>query len=465
MNEDNRAWYRKYRPVSFDDYIGEDIKHIVENRFTVKENQPSVIMLEGERGCGKTTFARIISKYYLCENPTNGVPCEDCEICSTINEVLISGEVGVDVPGVVEIDATTANGKDAIQQILDDAVLEPMYTRKKILILDEAHMITPQAQNSMLKVIEDIPEHLVVIFATTRQDKVIGTIHSRCQLKIGIKKKSVSELAERLEYIASQENLVTSKRALEMIAKKADRVPREAINLLEDIAKNYGNEVTVKNVVESIGDVASEMYVGFYESSNKGLEDILVFSNKLKEQNISTDKFIKGLIRFTLDGLYIRHGINIDDYEVKYLKQINKLFAIYNSNEFDMLLQIIENALKMVSEDDTKNELVIITTAMRVGKLENLMNSLSGHEIQVESEKESKKSIKRYREEVDKELEKQFDDIEKFSPTKEKLVTLLNTVTDVSSTEGMSMSVVEEPEKKEDKDFYSVDELEKMIEG
>ena len=458
------AWYRKYRPMDFSDYIGENIKQVVSARFTVPENRPNVIMVHGSRGCGKTTFARIIPKYYLCENQTDGKPCEVCEICQTINDTLINGETGVEVPGVVEIDNTTANGKDAIQDIIADAIIDPMYTKFKILILDECHMITKQGQNSLLKVIEDIPEFLVVIFCTTNPDDVLGTIHSRCQLKLEVKKKSVDEMAQRLLYIATKEGLTTSIEALKIISKKADRVPREAINMLEGIAKNYSNKVTIDNVRESTGDVAAEVYMGYFTAANTALEDVLIFNKKLKELDISAKAFISGLTRFVLDCMYIRHAIALEDYPVEYIKRVKDLFKIYTSNEFDALLQVIEYASKMIGEDEAKNELIITTTALRIGKIGILASGLGRESVQ--AEKENKQSIVEYRKQAEKDLEHQLDKVETFSPTKEKLSGLLRGMTDVSNTEGIVITASSKNTSGEaDAGFFSPDALDGMLEG
>lgn len=459
------AWYRKYRPKNIDDYMGDDIKHIVKARFTVAENRPSVLMLHGTRGCGKTTFARIITKYYLCENTVNGEPCEQCEICQTINEELIDGEIGIDIPGVIEVDATTANGKDAIQGIIDDVILPPVYTKYKILILDECHMITPQAQNSMLKVIEDIPNHLIVIFATTDPEKVIGTIHSRCQVKIEVKKKTVKELVDRLLMIAEQEGLTTSKEALRIIAKKSDRVPRESINLLEDIAKSYGNKVTVENVRVRTGHVSSEIYMAYFEASTKGLEDILQFNKKLRELDITGVQFISGLTRFALDCIYIKYGIGLEEYTPEHIKQVKKVFKLYKSNEFDTLLQIIEHASKLIGgSDDNKNELIITNTAIRIGKIDILTNGL-GNEVE-QAVKENKRSIEEYHNTVKLEISQQLDKVEKIEPKEENLVNVLKGLKDVSNAEGLVITkqkTDDDKNKKESDGIMSIKEIENML--
>ena len=223
-----KSWYTKYRPKTIEEYSGPRIRDIVSKRFTKRENMPHVMMVHGNRGCGKTTFARLISKYYLCSNLTEDGPCEECEMCKSINEILIGGESSqVECPGVTELDATIMNGKEAIQNVLDDALQSPIYSDFKVLIVDECHMISQAGQNSMLKIIEDIPPHLIVIFATTNPEKVLQTIKSRCQLTLEVRKQSVKDMSNRLMYISEQEGLEVSKEALDIISRKGNRVPRD----------------------------------------------------------------------------------------------------------------------------------------------------------------------------------------------------------------------------------------------
>jgi len=459
---DNTAWYRKYRPRTIEDYMGDDIKHIVESRFNKPESMPQVMMLYGTRGCGKTSFARIIAKYYLCENKIDGKPCEQCEICEGINDTLISGEIGIETEGVTEIDATVASGKDAIQQIIEDSIIPPLYTKYKILILDEAHMITPQAQNSMLKVIEDIPKHLVVIFCTTDEHKVLGTVHSRCQIKLEIKKKTEDEIADRLLYIAEKEGVKTSLKALKIIAKKADRVPRESINLFESIAKNYSNEVTVENVRAMTGDVASEIYMEYFKAAGTGLEDILDFNNKLKELDIEAEEFISGLTRFVLDCMYIKHAIALEDYPIEYVKQVKELFDEYNSNEFDALLQIIEYANRSIGVDTNKNELMLITTAMRIGKIGLISEGLGEESAQAESE--NKKSISNYRDTKDKESKEQIENAKTHNLSKELFANIIDSISDVSNDSKIELVADDnDVDTEENEGFFSAKELNSML--
>jgi len=393
-NEIEKSWYTKYRPKTMEEYSGPTIKRIVARRFRKHSDMPHVIMIHGNRGCGKTTFARIISKYYLCLNPhEDGTPCEECEMCKSINEILIGGESSqVECPGVTEVDATTANGKEAIQDIIEDALQAPIYGEFKVIIFDECHMITAAAQNSLLKIIEDIPQHLVVIFATTDPQKVLQTIKSRCQLTLEARKQSVKDMANRLLEISKMENLTVSNEALEIIARKGNRVPRECINLLEGIAKTYDGNITVANVREHLGGVASESYMEYFEAANGSLSKILLFIKKLKENDTKYSDFVKGLTSFVLDSMYIKHGISLEEYPIDYVKSVKALFEIYSSSEFDLLMQIIEGlSNQLTADDDTKNELLLVTTAMRISKITLLANGLANeHE---ESIKENKISL------------------------------------------------------------------------
>lgn len=379
-DEVEKSWYTKYRPTTMEEYSGPAIKDIVSKRFKTRSAMPHVIMIHGNRGCGKTTFARIITKYYLCSNPhEDGTPCEECEMCKAINEILIAGNsTEVECPGVQEIDATIMNGKEAIQDVLDDALQPPIYTPYKVLIIDEVHAVSPAAQNSMLKIIEDIPSHLVVIFATTNPEKVLGTIKSRCQLTLEARKQSVKDMANRLMQISKKEGLTVSMQALQIIARQGNRVPRECINLLESVAKTYDGVVSVDNIKKLVGGVSSDLYMEYFKAANESLGATLLFIRKLRDNDVKLADFVSGLAKFVLESMYIKHGIALDEYPLDYTKSVKELFEMYNSNDFDMLLQVIEYlSNNLTVDDDAKNELLLTTTAMRISKIELLANGLA----------------------------------------------------------------------------------------
>lgn len=406
------AFHRKYRPRNIAGYMGDEIKDILLSRFSDESKYPQTILLYGTRGCGKTSAARLIAKEYHCINKIDGHACGKCEMCLEIEERLINSQVGVDVQGVQELDIASDSGKAAIDEVLEDALIEPMYPYKyKILILDECHMATKQAQNRLLKIVEEPPKHLVFIFCTTDPDQLLDTLNSRCQLKIEVKKPSVDELANRLLWVCQQEKITTSMEALKMIAKKAERIPREALNILEDVAKNCGNQVTLETIRSRTGEVAVEIYMQYYQAANDSLEKVMLFNKSLKEQNIPPKNFIRGLTRFTLDCINIRYAIGIDEYPMEYVNAVKKFFSMYNSEELDALLQIVEYANKFIDNDDTKAELIITTTAMRIGKLKLLAVGLTNERL--EAEKENKRSLDNYKKRIDQEKEESKKVIQK----------------------------------------------------
>lgn len=373
------SWYTKYRPKTLGEYCGDTVKTYVENRFARPEDRPHTVYIAGPRGTGKTTIARILTKYYHCENPNpDGSPCEKCSMCESINDILIAGDSSVECTGVTEIDATTTNTKSKIQEVLSEALERPIYSKYKILIFDECHRITSDAQNSLLKTIEDIPPHLVCIFCTTEDEKVLATIKSRMQVKIPAQRQNIKQFAERLKQISLMEKLTISNEALEIIVKKEDRIPRECINALENIAKSNNYNVSIDTVKEYYGGDTSEIYLEYFKSANNSLADVMLTLKKIRERFRNYTEFTNGLYEFVVDALYIKHGIDTDDYTTEYVKLIKGLFKIYTTSDFDMLLQIMEHlSLNMAPDNDRKNEILLINTALRIGKINLLANGLA----------------------------------------------------------------------------------------
>lgn len=402
---ENISFARKYRPRNLSEYLGDGVKSIVKNRFSDKKNFPQVILMHGTHGTGKTSMARLMAKEYHCLNRVDGHACGECEMCLELDERLISAEAGVSAEGVQEIDVGSESGKESFNRLLDDAMLAPMPPFEyKILILDEFHMATKQAQNRLLKVFEEPPKHLVFIMCTTNPENILDTILSRCQLKVEVKKPSIDELADRLEYVCNQEGIKTSKEALKLIAKKANRIPRDAMMLLESVAKNFGYNATLENVMKQTDEVQSDIYIEYFEAANSSLERILLFNKKLQANGITSKQFMGGLTRFVLDCMYVRYGISMEDFSPDFLKQAKKLFSTYTSQQFDMLLQIIEYALKMMDSDDTKSELILTMTATRIGKVPMLAVGLTGQDAQ--AAKENKASLAAYKGLLDEDVER-----------------------------------------------------------
>lgn len=219
-----QALYRKWRPQTFDQVVGQ--QHITETlKNQVRTGRLShAYLFIGTRGTGKTTCARILAKAVNCEHPVDGNPCGVCPACRGISDGSVLD--------VVELDAASNNGVDNVRALREEAVFTPASVRKRVYIIDEVHMLSASAFNALLKILEEPPEHLMFILATTELQKVPATILSRCQ-RHSFRRIDTPDIAEYLEYIAKQENFNLSHEAAELIARLADGGVRDALSLLD----------------------------------------------------------------------------------------------------------------------------------------------------------------------------------------------------------------------------------------
>ena len=219
-----QALYRKWRPQTFDQVVGQ--QHITETlKNQVKTGRLShAYLVIGTRGTGKTTCARILAKAVNCEHPVDGNPCGVCPACRGISDGSVLD--------VVELDAASNNGVDNVRALREEAVFTPASVRKRVYIIDEVHMLSASAFNALLKILEEPPEHLMFILATTELQKVPATILSRCQ-RHSFRRIDTPDIAEYLEYIAKQENFKLGHEAAELIARLADGGVRDALSLLD----------------------------------------------------------------------------------------------------------------------------------------------------------------------------------------------------------------------------------------
>ena len=237
-----QALYRKYRPKTFDDVVGQE--HITETlKKQVETGRLShAYLFIGTRGTGKTTCAKILAKAVNCEHPVNGNPCNQCAACRGIDDGSILD--------VVELDAASNNGVDNVRALRDEAVFSPANVRKRVYIIDEVHMLSTSAFNALLKILEEPPAHLMFILATTELHKVPATILSRCQ-RHSFKRIPVDTIAARLNYVAQQEHLNLQPDAAALLARMADGGMRDALTLLDQCSGS--DVITTETVISAIG--------------------------------------------------------------------------------------------------------------------------------------------------------------------------------------------------------------------
>ncbi len=238
-----QALYRKWRPRTFDDVVGQE--HITETlkRQVATDRLSHAYLFTGTRGTGKTTCAKILSRAVNCEHPVNGSPCNQCPACLGIENGSILD--------VLELDAASNNGVDQVRALRDEAVYSPAAVRKRVYIVDEVHMLSTAAFNALLKILEEPPEHLMFILATTELHKVPATIKSRCQ-QFSFKRLLPTEISARLNHVCANEKIALSTDAAALLARLADGGMRDALSLLDQCA-GFSEVVDVPQVLDALG--------------------------------------------------------------------------------------------------------------------------------------------------------------------------------------------------------------------
>ena len=238
-----QALYRKWRPKTFSDVVGQE--HVTETlqRQVAEGRLSHAYLFTGTRGTGKTTCAKILAKAVNCEHPENGNPCNKCQSC-----------LGIESGGfldVMELDAASNNGVDHVRALRDEAIYSPAQVKKRVYILDEVHMLSIAAFNALLKILEEPPEHLMFILATTELHKVPATILSRCQ-RFAFRRILPREIVGRLNYIAEQEGIDLRPDGAELLAHIADGALRDALSLLDQCAA-AGGTIDSAAVLDALG--------------------------------------------------------------------------------------------------------------------------------------------------------------------------------------------------------------------
>ena len=239
-----QALYRKYRPKTFDEVVGQKSVTDTLKAQLLTGHLSHAYLFTGTRGTGKTSCAKILAKAVNCLEPIDGSPCNRCAICKAI-------EAGA-CTDVQEIDAASNNGVDHVRALRDDAVYTPAEAKKRVYIIDEVHMLSMAAFNALLKTIEEPPEHLLFILATTELHKVPATILSRCQ-RFSFRRLLPEDIAGRIRYVAYQEQISIDDGAVQLLSHLADGALRDGMSLLDQCASAGGGTITAESVERCLG--------------------------------------------------------------------------------------------------------------------------------------------------------------------------------------------------------------------
>ncbi|MBQ6712148.1 MAG: DNA polymerase III subunit gamma/tau, partial [Clostridia bacterium] len=274
--EQHLALYRKWRPLTFDDVFGQDHVTAALRNQVASGRTSHAYLFTGTRGTGKTTCAKILARAVCCESPVNGSPCNKCAACRSILE-----DSALDVS---EIDAASNNGVDNIRDIREEAAFSPTALTKRVYIIDEVHMLSAGAFNALLKTLEEPPEHVLFILATTEIHKVPATILSRCQ-RYDFRRIPPEIIAARLNQIAAEEGFTLSAPAAALLARLGDGSMRDAISLLDRSVSADGN-IDLGRVTEALGVPSADTVVQVYQAVTAG--------DGAKALELFTDCYLEG---------------------------------------------------------------------------------------------------------------------------------------------------------------------------
>lgn len=379
------ALYRKWRPKTFDDIIGQEHVTTTLKNQIANDRIAHAYLLCGTRGTGKTSTAKVMAKALNCLNPKDGNPCNECEMCKKISQGL-----AIDV---TELDAASNNGIDKIRDIIDDTKYPPQEGKYKIYIMDEVHMLSMVAVNAFLKTLEEPPQNVIFILATTDPQRLPITILSRCQ-RFDFKRISIKDLTERLRTIVTAQGVLADDKSLDLIARVSDGAARDALSILDQAISMGDGSVNYDNLVEMLGLVTNEYLFDITSAIiEKNVEKAMVVIEKVVFAGKDMYLFIKDLIEHYRNLLMLKVTSNPQEVldmsleNIKLLDEQSKRIRVEEIMRDIRILQEAEGnaklskqarlylelaAIKMCKiEYDTSNE-VILT---RINKLEEAIKN------------------------------------------------------------------------------------------
>ena len=328
------ALYRKFRPVEFEDVKGQEhITTTLKNQIEANRIGHAYLFC-GTRGTGKTTVAKIFAKAVNCEHPVNGSPCGECAMCRSI-------AAGTSM-NVIEIDAASNNGVDNIREIREEVAYRPTEGKYKVYIIDEVHMLSIGAFNALLKTLEEPPEYVIFILATTEVHKIPITILSRCQ-HYDFKRISIETITDRMRDLMQEEQVEVEEKALRYVAKAADGSMRDALSLLDQcIAFYLGQKLTYDNVLEVLGAVDTDVFSRLLRSViRRDVPKVLDIVDDLVMQGRELTQLATDFTWYLRNLLLVKTSDNIEDVLDVSTENMQQLQEEAGMVESDMLLRYI----------------------------------------------------------------------------------------------------------------------------
>lgn len=294
MSGDYIVSARKYRPSTFRSVVGQkDLTDTLRNSI-ITGRLAQAYLFCGPRGVGKTTCARILARAVNCLSPTpEGEPCGECESCRAIDKG--------NSYNVMELDAASNNSVDDIRQIIEQVTVPPQLGRYRVFVIDEVHMLSTQAFNAFLKTLEEPPSYAIFILATTEKHKVIPTILSRCQV-YDFKRITIDDIIDHLEYVASQEGIEADRKALGVIARKADGAMRDALSIFDQVSSACGGKLSYEAVTENLNVLDYDYFFRLADDFRKGdVQDALLLYGEVRDRGFDSLFFVNSLAQHVRD--------------------------------------------------------------------------------------------------------------------------------------------------------------------
>lgn len=316
-----KVLYRKYRPDNFNNIVGQDYTITILKNVIINKKIAHAYIFNGPRGTGKTSTAKVFAKTINCENPQNGEACGKCNSCLNIKNN----------PDIIEIDAASNNGVDEIRELINNIKIAPSYSKYKVYIIDEVHMMTQSAFNALLLTLEEPPEHVVFILATTNIESVPITILSRCQ-KFDFKKISNEVIKDRINYICKEEKINITPEAVDEITYLSEGGMRDALSILDQLSSDTNN-IDIDLIINNFGSVPNiviDNIINAIEDNN--LDIIKENINKMKNSNVDYKVFIKKMIdKLSLKAFSNDNKISLDKIK-NVVFDLVKIINNYNIN-------------------------------------------------------------------------------------------------------------------------------------
>ena len=320
-----QALYRKYRPKTFDDVCGQKVIVQTLKNTIINNKLTHAYLFIGPRGTGKTSIAKIFAKTINCENTKDGNSCEECDICK-----LSNNNENIDI---IEMDAASNNGVDEIREIKNHVTLMPTFSKYKVYIIDEVHMLSAGAFNALLKTLEEPPRHVIFILATTEPQKVPLTIMSRCQ-SFEFKSIPVNLMKEKIQYICDQEKIKIDNDALEQICIDSNGGLRDGIGLLDQLNSYTNGNIKKEDVLLLNGRLNEEDINSFINYIyNNEIDKAFNLSDKIDEDGKDYIFVCEDIIKYVKNSL-IDYQINNDNELIKKIGKDNAIDIIYQITDY-----------------------------------------------------------------------------------------------------------------------------------